>query len=41
MGRSSPPIIILELPNFLPVIHKKKRPTLEIFALGLIAKKPK
>jgi hypothetical protein len=38
MGRT---IIDLVSPNSLPVIHKKKRPTLGIFALGLIVKKPK
>jgi len=31
----------LVLPNSLPVIRKKKRPTLGIFTLSLIAKKPK
>ena len=41
MGRTSLPIIDLVLPNSLPIIHKQKRPTLGIFALGLIIKKPK
>jgi len=38
MGRT---IIDLVLPNSLPIIRKKKRPTLGIFTLGLIVKKPK
>ena len=41
MDRTSLPIADLVAPSSLPDIHKKKRPTLGIFALGLIVKKPK